>query len=396
MEVNTNETVVDVVAVIIDVRQMMENSAVFQSQVGDQLLALCTLGMNVRLLAVAKDRALFENVAGTRLRAAGVGIELVDDRGFLRNLFGCATALRRMRRMANIRFAYVRGLWGPLVLALASGRRMSYVYDVRGAVGDETSSVGAARIKRAFYDAIENWGIHGAAVVTAVSTPLAELVQSRYGVRVAAVIPCCIDVAALPPAESLRAMRSALGFRDEHIVLVYSGGLSHYQQVPAMLGLWKTLLDDLDLRFLLLTNEAPHSAPAAMGSLRTFGERLVHRKLPRHDVFTALASCDIGFMLRDARELNRVASPVKFPEYLAAGLAVVGSPGTGDVSELIVAHDLGALVDPANIPAGTVALRSLIERVRRERVQSAARARALVSVRYDWAAHAATFRTIYR
>jgi len=387
---------IDVIAVVIDVAMMMENAPVFQSQVGDQLLAWKSAGLNVALLALVQDAARFEQAVGARLGAAGVRIERVEKRGFLRNLFSMAAALRRLRRTQQLRHAYVRGLWGPVVLALAGrGFRMPYVYDWRGAIVDETRASGAAAYKVALYGLLEGWGIRGARAVTAVSRPLAGYARQRHGVEPAAVVPCCIWPPALPAVESLRAQRRELGFRDEHLVLVYSGGLSHYQQVPATLSVWRLLLDEPDVRFLLLTNESPHSAPAVIGDLGMFGERLVHRSLPRQAVPLALASCDAGFMLRDGRELNRVASPVKFPEYLAAGLAVVGSPGTGDVSELIAAHDLGTLVDPADPDAGAAGVRVLLGRLRRERAAYAQRARALAMARYDWASYAATYRSIY-
>ena len=50
-------------------------------------------------------------------------------------------------------------------------------------------------------------------------------------------------------------------------------------------------------------------------------------------------------MLRDYRGLNKAASPVKFPEYLACNLKVVASPGIGDVSDCIIKNDCGILID---------------------------------------------------
>ena len=375
---------------------MMENAPVFQSQVGEQLLALRSFGLRAALVAVSQDARRFEREIGARLRAAGIDITLVSRRNFLLDLLGVAGAVRRLRRRADVHGAYVRGLWGPVALALAGFGRVPHVYDVRGSPVDEARAVGARPIKLAIYRALEAWGIRRARTVTAVSRPLAAQLQAGLRVSVTAVIPCCIDLAELrarqaPPAEA----RARLGFGESDLVMVYSGGLSHYQQVPAMLELWRGLLDQADLRFLLLTNESPHSAPSVVGHLGAFGERLVHLSLPRAEVPGALAACDAGFMLRDNRELNRVASPVKFPEYLAAGLAVVASPGTGDVSDLITELQLGALVDPARVDAGADDVRALLRRLRSERESLRERARALAASRYDWAAYATSYRAMY-
>jgi glycosyltransferase involved in cell wall biosynthesis len=387
----------DVLAVILDVALMLENSAVFQSQVVDQLVALRRLGYEVGVLAVSRDPAAFERTAGERLRATDVQVFLVRDRGFARNLVAMAAALRKLRRTHAIGVAYVRGVWGPLVLALArSFRRIRYVYDVRGALADETGAVGRARIKQRIYSALERWSIERATRVSAVTHALAQNISHVHRIPAVEVVPCCVnldDMTVSPPISAAR--RRELGYAQSDIVLLYSGGLSHYQQVPAMLALWRRLRDEQDVRFLMLTNDDPHSAPAVVGDLRDFGDRLRHLSLPRSQIAATLAAADVGFMLRDARELNRVASPVKFAEYLAAGLAIVASPGTGDASELIVQRRLGALVDPARLDEGEQQVRALLRMLRAEREQQRSRARALAAERYDWHAHRSAFQRLY-
>jgi len=145
----------------------------------------------------------------------------------------------------------------------------------------------------------------------------------------------------------------------------------------------------------LLTNEDPHRVPLVVGDLGDFQGRLVHQSLPRAMVAATLAAADIGFMLRDSRELNRVASPVKFPEYLAAGLAIVASPGTGDASALVTQHQVGTLVNPSEIDQGVFEVKKLIAAWRSDTTGYKKRARSLVSAYYDWMAHAPTFHRLY-
>lgn len=387
----------DVLAVLLDVALMLENSAVFQSQVGDQLVALRRLGYTVGILAAFRDAQTFDRVAGDRLRAAGVQVWLVRDRGLLRNLIAMSASLRRLQRTQPAGAAYVRGVWGAIVIALAGQRgRLPYTYDVRGALADETSASGRAGIKRRIYAALERWSIRHAARVCAVTRALADVVARAHAVDPVHVVPCCVDVAAMSvAAESARDWRRKAGYADTDLVLVYSGGLSHYQQVPAMLELWRRLRDDPRVRFLLLTNDDPHSLPAVVGELSEFGSRLHRMSLRREEVPLALAAADAGFMLRDTRELNRVASPVKFAEYLAAGLAVVASPGTGDASALIERHGLGTLVDPQRLEHGEAQLRALLQALAAEREAIRTRARQLALQSYDWQAHRRTFQTLY-
>ena len=80
----------------------------------------------------------------------------------------------------------------------------------------------------------------------------------------------------------------------------------------------------------------------------------------KKDVPKYLNCADIGFMLRDSRDLNKAASPVKFPEYLACNLKVVASPGIGDVSDCIIKNDCGILIDTLSVDDGIKNLQNLV------------------------------------
>lgn len=54
---------------------------------------------------------------------------------------------------------------------------------------------------------------------------------------------------------------------------------------------------------------------------------------------------DVGLLLREDSLTNRVASPVKFAEYLRCGLPVVLTPYVGDFSELGATEGVGQTVE---------------------------------------------------
>lgn len=390
-------TKIDIVVVLLDIELMLENSAVFQSQVADQILALTGMGYRTALLAAVRNPQMFETKVGERLRAGGVEIVTIVDRGIAINLVTMSFRLRSLRRKAKIGVAYVRGIWGPLVLAFAHPLdKVPHVYDVRGALTDELQSVGRGGLKVRIYAWLERWGISSAAHVTAVTTLLAKRIRDAYCITSVSVIPCCVDLstAGVSAAEAAR-RREELGYGPFDVVLVYSGGLSHYQQVPAMLQVWSRLRDLPNVRFLLLTNDDPHSMPAVVGNLGDFGDRLKHMTLSRSEVPRTLAAADVGFMLRDSRELNLAASPVKFAEYLAAGLAVVASPGTGDASALVEKEALGVLLDPADPITGEAVVRELIAKISDGRVAFGERARAAAHHYFSWQGQRASFAHLY-
>jgi hypothetical protein len=375
---------IDVLYVIFDVGLTLENSAVFQSQVLDQLLAMHSFELSVSLVAMYNDPGRFKELVGNKLDDREISFVALKAKNFAGDFFSMAFALREFR--GSTRRAYVRGLWGPLLLKLANiFNPIPYNYDVRGDLKDEFNAVKSSTFKQKIYLKLEAWGIRNASSISAVTKVLADKVSKEFGKNVS-VIPCCINynLYNIDPVNKTF-NRARLGFGDNDIVFVYSGGLSHYQQVPAMLKLWAGFINRPNIKFLLLTNEDPHSHPVTLNDLNQFGKKLTHLSVPRSDIPQILSLANIGFMLRDSRNLNNAASPVKFPEYLASGLAVAASPGTGDASGLIIAHQLGVLIDPLDLEAGTNQLNNfLINLVSNGQEVVAKKSQMIAKEYYDW------------
>jgi glycosyltransferase involved in cell wall biosynthesis len=388
---------VDVLFVILDIKLTLENSPVFQTQVGGQALALREAGFSVGLVCTTNNRARFDATIGNRLRDAGVRVLLVKHASLLGNLLRMASMLRKALRSVAVGRVYLRGIWGYVALCLAyPWRRPDHVYDVRGALLDESALAGTPGWRVRLYTTLEHRAIATARSVNAVSDLLAEQVRRQFHRTRVETIPSCVHVAELAADEALRAeSRKAYGFSPDDVVLAYCGGMNRWQKIPEMLALWSFLLHDAKARFLLITTDQPNDGGTVWSAGEGFGERLVQLQLPHADVPRALSTADIGFMLRDNRPLNQVASPVKFAEYLAAGLCVVTSHGVGDISTLIERTGLGVLVDPADPVSGAAAVAELMAKVRREGRRLRREAVDIALANYDWAAYRTAFRRLY-
>lgn len=388
-----NEKPLDVVFTLFDIGLTLENSAVFQSQIGEQLVYLQSSGFKTGLVALYNDQDLFDTKIGNKLREAGVTLILVKEQGFYKNLINMPKRIRQVSKSIKVKNYYVRGLWGPLVLKLAFPLKLpKYVYDVRGDLKDEFKAVQSKPAKQAIYLGLEKWGIKHAKAITAVTSVLAEKVSS-LAKREVTVIPCCVTLQSYSGEKTSASKRNEIGFSEQDIIFIYSGGLSHYQQVPAMLDLWERFLPDSRVKFLLLTNEDPHSHPVTLNELAKFGSRLKHFSVGRDQIPEMLKLANVGFMLRDTRSLNKAASPVKFPEYLAAGLAVAASPGTGDASELITVNNVGVLIDPANLEEGFQRLSYFLNEADFELIGK--RSRLVAEKYYNWSSFKENFESLY-
>jgi hypothetical protein len=154
--------------------------------------------------------------------------------------------------------------------------------------------------------------------------------------------------------EHRKQWRSALGLRDEELVLVHCGGLRFHQRPEPMIALTEMLLRcGIPARLLIAT----HDRLAAEGAVRSapggVRDRILIRSVPNGQHLEALAAGDLGLLLREDIPTNRAAFPNKADEYWAAGLPVVTSPGLQAVADIVRDEpQAGVIVDyPGNSAA---------------------------------------------
>lgn len=147
------------------------------------------------------------------------------------------------------------------------------------------------------------------------------------------VVPCTLNqgfsVKQIVPIESIE--------RDA-ISVVYAGSNAPWQ------GL--NLIDEFleihpQIQCTLLTKE--NALTAEMKA--KYGPRLQIKWLKTNEVVQEMTKHDYGLLLRPFCETNKVASPGKFAEYLAAGLNVICSKEIGDYASFIAHHSCGMVWD---------------------------------------------------
>lgn len=392
---------IDVLVVLIDIGLTLENSAIFQSQVGEQFSYLSKSGLSVGILCVVDNKVKFNENIGKKLESLGVQIFEIKSSNFVIDFYKIIRKGILISRLYEIKNLYARGIWGGLasiVINFLSFSKKDLTYDVRGHLGDELDSVNTPSIKKKLYLLIESWCIRYAKNVTTVTSLLEKFISSKFKHKNTRVIPCCVNHSAFHISlDILQQHRIKYGLKDTDFVFVYSGGLSHYQQVPQMLKLWSEFLEYPDIKYILLTNDDPHSHPVTIEFVKTFGNRLKHLSLKRHDVPLFLNVCDIAFLLRDGRLLNQAASPVKFAEYISSGLKVVTSPTLGDVYKQVTKYDLGFLIHPKYSSDEIEELKLYIDSLRKlKRSEEKNRIKSVAYTLYDWNSYKEVFFKLYK
>jgi glycosyltransferase involved in cell wall biosynthesis len=380
----------DVVFVAVDNGLSIDNSPVLRAQVLDTASRLNNKGYKVGILAnIEGDRSETLEEFGQHLQET----RTVHSRSLPMMLVKSAWKLNRLDSKHSIRTLYVRGIWGTVIarLAFPTYNGPELVYDFRGDVVAEAQYSGTKGMRLVILRTLTQLAIRSATKHLSVSTQGATKLIENYGVRSVSVIPSSTDTHRFDTSSASRSeTRKQLGFSDDDIVYAYAGGLARYQMIPEMLETWSKL-NNRNAKFMFLTSKQPGNNIniSEYDSLIPAGTIVL--SLDPNEVPAYLAAADVGFLLREQDPLNTVASPVKFAEYLAAGLAVVTSPALSDASAQVTDHNLGVVISPT---PDVNELQSLIEFTKTfpdQQSQVRSRAINLAQTRYDWDAQLDTW-----
>jgi hypothetical protein len=194
-----------------------------------------------------------------------------------------------------------------------------------------------------------------------VSNALVEYWKKEYdliGIPPVEVIPCTLNstFSSLELSDILiTEKRRKFNYSDQDVVLLYSGSSAEWQSLDSFMPIilaW--MRENLNLKLIMLSKYELSSE-----DVTEFGNRISIDWVRPEQVIEYYVVADYGLLLRSDSVTNSVASPVKFAEYLAAGLQVIITEGIGDYSSIIKETDLGMIFD--RIKKGKKLLRPSLE-----------------------------------
>jgi glycosyltransferase involved in cell wall biosynthesis len=214
----------------------------------------------------------------------------------------------------------------------------------------------------------------GADVVIAVSTPLRDyLIDIGVPRQRIVVLPNAADATRFAPNPSARAcIRERYSIRQDAVVIGFTGILRPWHGVEVLIRALETIRSGRAPAHALIVGDGPSLEPLKMlardlcvSEFVTFTGRVPHELIPQY-----VAAFDIGISPR----ATFYASPMKIPEYMAAGVAVVG-PRMPNIEDLITDGVDGALYEPDDVADLVQVIRRLAEdEAYRRRVGEHARA----------------------
>lgn len=209
--------------------------------------------------------------------------------------------------------------------------------------------------------------------LAAVSSPLKRhLVEAGAADERVTVIPNGADPSRFRPDAAARAaVRAAHRIPANAVVIGFTGILRPWHGPELLLDAAARLAPRSDVRLLFAGDGPARAAVEAHAAARGLADRLtVTGRLPHDDIPRYAAAFDIAVSPRT----TFYASPMKVPEYMAAGAAVV-APDSDNLRDLITDRHDGLLFAQEDTASLTAALQRLIDSPPlRERLGTAARA----------------------
>ncbi|MBA2611565.1 MAG: hypothetical protein H0U95_06315 [Bacteroidetes bacterium] len=184
----------------------------------------------------------------------------------------------------------------------------------------------------------------------AVSSALVNFWKSDYSYKDTkhVVIPCTLNAAFEKiniTGNAILEKRKELKVDVNDTVFVYSGSVAGWQSFNLLVSFIEPILKKSNSNKMVFFSPAD---PNLDQLKKLFPGQVICKHLKPEHVTNYLIVGDYGLLIRENSITNKVASPVKYAEYLASGLKVILSDGLGDYSQLSVEKNWGFIFKGSN------------------------------------------------
>lgn len=309
------------------------------------------------------------------------------------------------RRATRGEVFHARGSAATIQAARVAARRGSrVVFDVRGA-GDaetvlrlqKTGRFGAATIERAAQQALaaDQAALNVADAVSAISDRLAERCRAWPGAsqKPFEIVPCCVD-RPLFSAAARASRRLALGIADHELVCVHVSTEERWEAFDEVAALFRAIAARRPARLLFLSTLPETVVTSGFDAGDPWRDRILVRRVHEHEMPEYLSAGDVGLLIRQPHETFRAGNPIKFAEYLGAGLAIAVSEGIGSTADVVTRERVGVVLphgDDTAIQARANDIVCLLE----ERDAVRHRAIEVCGKQFVWSQHLDAIRRLY-
>lgn len=290
----------------------------------------------------AQSRALGSRPAGRRLRSALVS--LIAPLGILRDVSVIPVFLVHALQRGRFDLCIAYGPWAACVgwALRACGRVGVVVYDDQ----DYEPAILGSALRRRWAATLERSMMRRADLVVSVGHRLAALRRSQTHLKVE-VIPNGVQGSFAAQVRAAAPKTDADTDAAQTLTLVYVGNVVAWSGLDALLTAARQVrAAGQALRVLIIGDGLPAYVESLQAQARALGLEDVVRfvgRVPNHRIAEWLAQADVGLAHFRPDPYRRYAFPLKVVEYMAAGLAVIGTCDT-ETEDILERHGCGIAV----------------------------------------------------
>lgn len=243
-------------------------------------------------------------------------------------------------------------------IAMKSTKNLKIVYDGRGAITAEWKEYNVitnSEMLSEIYD-YEKEVVLKSDFRIAVSNALVDYwgTEFNYKSNNHVVIPCTLNSIFEKnnfTEVSIINARNELNLKNDDIVFIYSGSIAGWQSFDLLKEFMISLLEKNDSNKLVFLSKLDNHIKEL---IQLFPHQVICKHLEPEKVPYYLLAGDYGLLIREKSITNKVASPLKYAEYLSCGLQVVISDELGDYSKLSLKEKWGSIYTDENKEYGKI------------------------------------------
>jgi glycosyltransferase involved in cell wall biosynthesis len=167
--------------------------------------------------------------------------------------------------------------------------------------------------------------------ISAISNSLKEYLITNYGIdtKKLFITPCLAGTDFRFDESKREYIRKEFNLiREDKLIVFSSGGTANWQNNEVLI-----MLAEKGLKVLNLSKKEINH------------KNIVNKFISYSEMPAYLNAADVAIIWRDKSIVNKVASPVKFSEYICCGLPVIANESVDMISEYITKHSCGILID---------------------------------------------------
>lgn len=222
------------------------------------------------------------------------------------------------------------------------------IFDMRGVLPEETLLRKKSRLQYWLLRQLERRACRRADCIVVVSEAFRDVVAERCAgsdgkIRVVPTFSTNSLISAPTPG-TIPALRADIFRLPGARIFVYSGAFEKWQCAEQVVQFFKLAAARFpEARFVILSRNTAEFARLMEASFEPGIYYIANA--PNDQLVHYLRQCDYGLLFREKNLINKVAAPIKFKDYLSAGVPVILTAGIGDYPKYTREHGLGFILE---------------------------------------------------